>query len=99
MSGKAALLTIAAMLLSGCLGAVAIPLITTAGVTAATSTSVDRTVSYAERTTRMNCRQLRSEYARLQRDALGRANPLGGWAGRRAAIVSAASNRGCSLSN
>ncbi len=98
--GRALLLGLLSTGLSGCLAAaVAVPLITTAGVTAAANGSVDRTVSYAERASRMNCNQLRSEYARLERDALARANPLGGWAGRRAAVVNAASQRGCRLSS
>lgn len=94
-------LGLATTLLSGCLtaAAVAVPLITTAGMTAATNTSVDRTVSHAARVSRMNCGQLRTEYARLQRDTLGRVNPMGGWAGRRAAVVSAAADRGCNLSS
>lgn len=83
--------------LSGCLAALAVPLVTTAGVTAATNSSVDNTLSYAEQVSRMNCNQLRAEYTKLDGDVLARANPLGNWAGRRAAVQSAASQRGCSL--
>ncbi len=96
-AGTLAAFGVSMTLLSGCLGVVAVPLATTAAVTAATNSSVDRTMSYAERTTRMNCSQLRSEYRRLQRDGLARVNPLGNWAGRRTAVLSAASNRGCRL--
>lgn len=83
--------------LSGCLAAVAVPLATTAAVTTASNQSVDRTVSYAGKASRMSCSQLRTEYAKLQRNAVAKANPLSGWTGRRAAIVNAASQRGCRL--
>lgn len=88
---------IALSLLSGCIGAMAAPLLTTAGVTAATNTSLDRTFTYSERVTRMSCSQLRSEYARLEQDAVARVNPLGNWSARRAAVLSAAGQRGCRI--
>ncbi|MCR8551162.1 hypothetical protein M4578_25380 [Salipiger sp. P9] len=95
---RLAIVGLMAMSLSGCLAAaVAVPLATTAGMTAATSTASDRLTSYVARVHRMNCSQLRQEYARLQKDGVARVNPLSNWTGRRAAVVSTASNKGCRL--
>lgn len=99
VGGKVAVLTVAATVLGGCLGAMAVPLLTTAGATAVTTTTIDRRNSYVARVSQMNCSQLRSEYARLERDTLGRVNPLapGDWSARRTAVLSVASERGCTL--
>ena len=95
---RALTLLTAVSTLSGCLGAVAIPLATTAGVTAATNTAADNSTAYVSRVHRMNCSQLRAEHRKLQKNALARANPLSNWSGRMTAVRATASNRGCRLS-
>ena len=83
--------------LSGCLAAMAVPLATTAGVTAATNASADRAMNHSARVRRMSCSSLRAEYARLEKDAVGRMNPFSQWAVRRASVKSAAARKGCRL--
>ncbi len=83
--------------LSGCLAAMAIPLATTAGVTAAANKSADSLTEHGVQVTHMSCSALRAEYARLEKDAVGKMNPFGNWAARRSMVKSVAAQKGCRL--
>ena len=94
---RLALLGAAVSSLSGCLAAMAVPLATTAGITAATNKSADRLTEHGAQVTRMNCSALRAEYARLEKDTAGKMNPFSYWAALRSTVKSVAAQKGCRL--
>ncbi len=94
---KVAAAGVLATSLSGCLAAIAVPMVATTGALGASAASANNAVDFGRETQRMNCNQLRAEYAKLQANQLGRFSPFGSWASRRAAVQSAADQKGCQL--
>lgn len=82
---------------SGCLAMVAAPIAAGVATTAATNNSAQKTSQYARNVQRMNCGQLRQEYAKLDRDMVGRANPWSAWTVKIDAVTEAAQRKGCRL--
>ncbi len=96
---KVTAMALCCMSLSGCLGAaVAVPVAAGAGTTMAGNVHTDKAQSYTAKTRGMSCNQLRAEWARVDKDTLGKANPLGNWSVKRTAVRSTADNKGCRLS-
>jgi len=64
---------------------------------AATTSVVDRQNRATTQIAQMNCSQLRARWAELERNRLGRFNPLGTWGQERAAIRAMLIDRRCRL--